>query len=247
MSSHDIRLELPSGRPVVFFADVHLGASPRAEQRFAAFMRAVPRDVILVSLGDLVDYWAEGPGWSLVDAFPVLQAFRGREAWFLKGNRDFLMGAQWEHVTGGHVLGDSIALSAWGKEIVCAHGDDLLTGDVRYQFWKRICRTELFRNVSGVLGKKFALKTAKGLRKGSAREVARKPAESLRIDFVAAGRMLKDRDLLLCGHTHRPARRQIALGEMITLGSWDEDAEIVILDAKGLRFDGAARLFPGIE
>lgn len=240
--STGILLELPPERPVVFFADVHLGASAKAEQRFAAFLRVVPRDVILISLGDLVDYWAEGPGWSLLDSFPVLQAFRGRAAYFMKGNRDFLMGAEWERATGGHVLDDRIAVNAWGRSIVCTHGDDLLTGDTRYQLWKRICRSKLFRRAAGAVGSDFAHRMAKTLRTGSAAEVARKPASSLRIDFTAAMRMMAGKDLLLCGHTHRPARRSLGAGEMITLGSWDEDAEIVRVDGDGLRFEGVEKI-----
>lgn len=231
--------------PLVLLADVHLGADPAVDARFAAWIARVPDGWTVVSLGDLVDAWAEGAAFDLGDRFPVLAEFRRFRSFFLHGNRDFLAGTRWEARTGGRVLGDLCDVVASGRRFRCLHGDTLLTKDWRYRAWRRVCRNPLFRIGAGLAGRRFAERTASGLRAGSAAEVARKPRAAMELDRAAADCARGDADLLVCGHTHAPLREALPSGnELIVLGAWEAGGEIVRVDGRGLAFGRPEDLLP---
>jgi len=217
---------------VIFISDVHLGASQKVDDRFEKFLDKLDPEITIVSLGDLVDFWAEGPDYDLSDLYPVLHKFKLRQSFFLKGNRDFLIGKRWEEATGGKVLGDRVEIEAHSKRLVALHGDTLVTGDLRYQLWRRIARSGLFSVVTGMLGKQRAIKYAEGLRKGSEIEVQRKPRQSMEINLKRAHQERGNCDLLLCGHVHKPSNKD----GIITLGAWDGGAETLLLDRNGIHF-----------
>lgn len=223
--------------PLVLLADVHLGANPSVDARFAAWIARVPDGWTVVSLGDLVDAWIEGAGFDLGDRFPVLTEFRRFRSFFLHGNRDFLAGPRWEALTGGRVLGDLGDVVVGGRRFRCLHGDTLLTKDWRYQVWRRVCRNPIFRFGAELAGRRFAERMASRLRAGSAAEVARKARAVLELDRAAADRVRGDADLLVCGHTHSPLREALPSGrELVVLGAWEAGGEIVVVDAEGMRF-----------
>jgi UDP-2,3-diacylglucosamine hydrolase len=228
--------------PVVFLADVHLGASSKAEVRFQQFLRTLPVGVTIVSLGDLVDVWAEGDQYDFGHLYPVLASLRARPNFHIPGNRDFLIGPRWASLTGGCVLHDAarvqIRLRDSESTLVGLHGDTLLTADRRYQLWRKIARSRAFRELAGSLSRASADRVARRLRQGSRAEVARKPRAAMRIDRAEAERLLvsQSADAVLCGHTHTPERTPLGRGELIVLGAWDQGGEVVYLDERGLQF-----------
>ncbi len=230
--SHLMKFEAET--PLLLIADVHLGADTAVDDRFAAWVKRVPDGWTILSLGDLVDAWAEGPSFDLGDRFPVLEEFRRFRSFFLHGNRDFLAGARWERLTGGHVLGDRCEVDAFGRRLRALHGDTLLTRDWRYQAWRKVCRTRLFRWSAGWAGRNYAERTAARMRAGSAAEVARKPRAAMELDRSAAARARGDAEFLVCGHTHAPTREPLGSGELIVLGAWDQGGEILRIDDRGL-------------
>lgn len=235
---------LEAETPLLLLADVHLGADEVVDKRFMEWVRRVPDGWTVVSLGDLVDAWVEGPRFDMGARFPALAEFRRFRSFFLHGNRDFLIGPRWQNLTGGRVLGDRCEIKAWGKRFLCLHGDTLLTRDRRYQAWRRVCRSRLFAWAVGGAGRTFADRSAQLLRKGSAAEVARKPRAALVLDREAALRARGDHDILVCGHTHTPERSALGDGELIVLGAWDRGAECVRVDGSGMRHASAEALLP---
>jgi UDP-2,3-diacylglucosamine hydrolase len=226
----------------VFLADVHLGASSRAEVRFREFLRTLPLGVTIVSLGDLVDAWAEGSSYDFAHLYPLLAALRDRPNFHIPGNRDFLVGPRWTALTGGEVLGDAarirVRCGKIGQTLLCLHGDTLLTADRRYRLWRRIARSSVFRALAGGSGHAVADRLAKTLRHGSRAEVARKPRSALNIDRAEAERLLEraDADAVVCGHTHAAERSRLGKGEIIVLGAWDQGGEVLLVDERGLQF-----------
>lgn len=219
---------------MIFISDVHLGASQKVDDRFEKFIDALDPEITIVSLGDLVDFWAEGPNYDLSHLYPVLHKFRSRRSFFLTGNRDFLIGKKWEDATGGRVLGDRVEIEAYGKRLIALHGDTLVTGDFRYRIWRAIARSSFFSRFAGILGKKRAVRYAESLRKSSKIEVQRKPRETMEINLKKAHAERGNHDFLLCGHVHRASHDQ----GIITLGSWDNGGETVLIDQGGIHFPG---------
>jgi len=240
------RTALTLEKPLLVAADLHLGHAPDAESRLAGLLAVLPHDVVLLFLGDVVDFWAEGPRYDMGAEYEILKQLRSRETYFLKGNRDFLIGPRWEEMTGGKVLGDEVAVTAWGHKLLCLHGDTLLKRDKRYQRWRLLARSQPFVTAAGLLGPGLAQKWAQTLRKGSRREVARKSEYEMSVPLEYAAELAAGFNLLVSGHTHRPGRQPLdGGGELVTLGAWDEGAEVLLLDRHGPRLAGVDTLAKG--
>lgn len=237
------RTELTLEKPLLVAADLHLGHSPAVEARLADLLDRLPRDIVCLFLGDVVDFWAEGPRYDMGAEYRILKRLRVWETYYLKGNRDFLIGPRWEEMTGGKVLGDEVALTSWGRKLLCLHGDALLKRDKRYQRWRLLARSRPFMIAAGLIGSGLAQRWAQTLRKGSRREVARKSEYEMSVPLEYADELASGFDLLVSGHTHRPGRQSLAGGaELITLGAWDEGAEVLLLDRRGPRLTGVDTL-----
>lgn len=229
-------LTLEPGERAIFLADVHLGVSPVVAERFSSFLDVLPRDVTIFFLGDFVDVWAEGSKYDYADLYPALPRLCERRTRFLRGNRDFMIGERWKRVTGGLILGDAAEVQCGGMKVICLHGDTLVTGDFRYQAWRRLCRSAAFRSLAAGLDRKAAERLTGGLRAGSKAEVARKEPQSMEIDHTAAAAAMGEAEVLICGHAHRPSRDPLGKGELIVLGAWDEGAESAFWDGREIRF-----------
>lgn len=233
---HSQRARLDLDRPLLLAADLHLGPRAATEARLARLLDRLPDEVALIFLGDVVDFWAEGPRYDVGAEYPVLERLRGFDSYFLRGNRDFLIGPRWELMTGGRVLGDELELAAWGRRFLCLHGDTLLKRDKRYQRWRLIARSRPFRAAAALAGPGLAQKWAQRLRKGSEQEVARKSEYELSVSLDFAAELSTGFNALVSGHTHRPGTWPLAGAELVTLGAWDEGAEVLYIDGHGRQF-----------
>lgn len=227
-------LALDLTHPTVFLSDVHLGRSQEISERFGAFLDKLDPFTTIISLGDLVEVWGEGPDWDIADHYPILDRLRDRKVFYIPGNRDFLMADRWRARYHGRVLSDPTEFHCGGRRIMATHGDLLLAGDRRYRLWRVLCRSRTFKHVVGHLGPKRALRLANGLRRKSDLDLARRAAKRPTLDRVAAERALGGRDVLIAGHVHRAQRSALGKGEMILLGAWDAGGEVAY--ANGAEF-----------
>lgn len=225
---HEITLE----PPVLFIGDVHLGPDPEVAQRFQSFLEALPDQTNIVSIGDLVDTWAEGSTYDLGDLYPQLEALSRFSCYFLKGNRDFLIGERWEELTGGRVLGDEVIVQIDQVRFRCMHGDTLVQSDWRYQLWRRMARSSIFSTLASFSGPDRARRYAQRLRDASKEEVGRKTRESMSIQDSVAMTEMKDCERLVCGHTHHPLTKTIKEKTWYTVGAWDQGAEVLLVDQR---------------
>lgn len=226
----------------LFISDVHLlpeGESGAAElsARFGRFLdeaaaRAEQRELrTLYVLGDLFNYWFESGGKAPRgferDCAALSQAVRkGLAIVALPGNRDFLLGAAFERLTGAEVAGEAMALSLGGMRVELTHGDALTLADHRYQMWKRFSRGTGFRRLVGGVPSWAAEGIAGLLRSGSELEKRAKPRASMRLSEQAvASRVARGADVILAGHVHEPGERIVEAagrkGKLVTLGSWE--------------------------
>ena len=130
-------------------SDLHLSEHmPETMAKFEWFCAHIaPQYDALFILGDLFEYWVgddaadfNPAALRVIDAIHTLKS-RGTQSYFMRGNRDFLVGADFLARCGVHDLADPTALSFQQHACLLTHGDLLCTDDVAYQQFRRQVRT----------------------------------------------------------------------------------------------------------
>lgn len=226
---------------VFFLADVHLSQKTPAITK--AFRQTLHRLIALrpeavFILGDLFDAWL---GDTLADEFARqiatdIQALSNIcPVFFQRGNRDFLLGAQYSERSGMTLLPDIYSFEYAGKKLLLTHGDLLCTDDIGYQRLRRIVRHRYFYALAKRIPHAFARNIAHYLRRQSRESNAQKSAAIMDITPKALDELLQRYpvDYLIHGHTHRPAVHTINSAQTrITLGDWRPEGEMLILEMK---------------
>lgn len=240
-----VRLQAP-----VFISDLHLtSARPRTAERFferVARFGAPNRELVI--LGDLFEFWAgddtlaagalaaepdDRLGREVALALKELAA-RGMRVFVMHGNRDPLLGEGFLQASGAQLLADPClatlgAGTAQETPVLLSHGDAYCTLDTAYQAFRlqardaRFQATFLARSLDerrAILGQ-ARLQSEAGKRQ-LAEQIMDVTPEAIDAALRAAGvtRMIH-------GHTHRPARHELALGGVAgwrwVLPDWEMD------------------------
>ena len=201
-------------RRTLFVSDLHLDESrPGIVAQFERFLAKVaPGADALYILGDLFEYWVGDDGLALPFPARVAASLRaaasGTPVFFMHGNRDFLVAARFASETGATLLADPTVVDLYGKRTLLTHGDALCTGDVAYQRFRAQVRDPAWQ--AAALAKPVAerLAIAQAMRVQSE---GAKHGKAMDIMDVAPGAVedafrRHDCDLMIHGHTHRPAR-----------------------------------------
>jgi len=100
----------------------------------------------LFILGDLFNTWL-GDDLSNNAYQDVIQALKQlsstTDVFVMDGNRDFLIGADFEKKSGAKLINEPYVLSHHDKKYVLIHGDSLCTDDVNYQKLKKVLRNPI--------------------------------------------------------------------------------------------------------
>jgi UDP-2,3-diacylglucosamine hydrolase len=220
---------------VMVAADMHLHESdPELAVRFftlldEALARAVAGDEppALFLLGDLFEYWVGDDhlpdlAISLADRLAAFTE-RGGRVFLMHGNRDFLIDIPvpsrpdlptFSARCGGLLLDDPAVIEVDGRRIALSHGDALCTDDTRYQQWRALCRSTDWQQQ--FLGRPVAerLAMAQALRRQSVEaQAATETIYDVNDQAVDALMQRLDVDLLIHGHTHRPAVHRWAVAQ----------------------------------
>lgn len=201
----------PLTNPVII-SDLHLSPTkPKTIMAFVRFMKQVaPRYPELVILGDLFDFWLGDdahPEAQPVTALLKLHAATGRRVLIMPGNRDVVLGAGLAQSIGAELLHDPIVVEIKGRRVLLAHGDQWCLRDEGYQKLRRITHDPDWQRM--MLAKSVAerLAVAKEARERS--ETEKKEKTMLEMDVVegvvADAAKEAGVDLVIHGHTHRPA------------------------------------------
>jgi UDP-2,3-diacylglucosamine hydrolase len=227
-----------------FVSDLHLDpARPAATDCFLRFLAGPARDGDqLFILGDLFEAWlgddaADDHAGTVMAALQDYSA-SGRALGFLPGNRDFLIGPAFAAATGATLLADEALTAVAGRRALLMHGDTLCTGDAAYQRYRAVVHRPAVRRAFLALPAALRRRLARYLRSRSRAANASKPAAIMDVTPAAVDDAM-DRhgvDLLIHGHTHRPAVHRPAVaggrGTRVVLGAWHEAGSV-------LRFAGS--------
>ena len=218
----------------LFVSDLHLQVShPRTAEAFFRFLAArAPHAERLYLLGDIFEYWAGDD--DLAEPFhqQVIGAIRavsdaGTAVYWLAGNRDFLVGPGFAEAAGLSLLEEPHLVSAGGKRVVLVHGDAQCTADLKYMAFRAQVRDKQWQQQ--FLGMPLAQRKAiiAGLREGSREAQAGKSYEIMDVAPSAVDALFAttESDVIIHGHTHRPAVHDTDGKLRYVLPDWELDAE----------------------
>lgn len=153
-------------------ADLHLSTStPELLSGFAAFVNTLQPGDELYILGDLFNFFVGLDKYNnaqkLVSYVLKEAALRSITAYFIKGNRDFLMNAA-EAKSLGLILLDDIALvKIANKSILLSHGDLFCTNDEGYKRYYRLVNNKILQRLFKLLPMCLRRKIATRIRQQS--------------------------------------------------------------------------------
>jgi len=231
----------------LFIADLHLDAErPAITELFGDFIDREARDArALYILGDLFEAWVGDDDPSATGAFVASRlkslGDSGVPVYFIRGNRDFLLGDAYAKRAGMTILPDPAVILLRGTPTLIGHGDLLCTDDVAYQQFRAQTRDPRWQ--AQFLAQPLAARLAFA-------EQARAASKARYGELQAAGTSETITDVsadtvagtfsrygiqrMIHGHTHRPAIHEEGHGcTRIVLGDWYTQGSVLRVDAGG--------------
>jgi UDP-2,3-diacylglucosamine hydrolase len=234
----------------LFISDLHLSAErPAITALFLEFLRTRARQAeALYILGDLFEYWIGDDTAQQPEYQPLIAGLReltaaGVPVRVMHGNRDFLLGSEFERQTGAQLLPDPSIVELYGEPVLLMHGDTLCTDDLPYLKFRQMVRNPAW--VQMFLGKPVAERVVivREYREVSKAATAAKKPEIMDVNPAAVETALRSHGVrhLIHGHTHRPAQHTLMLDgatvRRTVLGDWYDQGSVLSCDAHGCRLE----------
>ena len=226
---------------ILFISDLHLEESrPDITRTLLQFLNINSgKCAALYILGDLFEVWIGDDEQSpLIDEITsALRGFHvaGSSIYLMHGNRDFLIGDNFAKRCGAEWIEDPCILKTEAGHIVLLHGDTLCTDDLEYMQFRAQVRQQIWqqeflakslddRRAFAQEARQASQKTA-GIKNNSIMDVNGQAVLDLFNQF--------QENMMLHGHTHRPAVHELAFsnpingqikGQRIVLGDWNNKA-----------------------
>lgn len=227
-----------------FLSDLHLEPErPELVVAFLTFLQhQAPSAERVYVLGDLFEYWIGDDAAQMVGAEPVLAAMKAAsqqtECFFIAGNRDFLVGEQFEQASGFKILPDETIIDLYGTPTLILHGDSLCTDDVAHMKFRQEIVTNSERK-SELLSLPIParIELAKSARMESNKHKSTISMEIMDVSQPAVERSFKQNNVqqMIHGHTHRQHTHQHPNGcTRHVLGDWHTTTSIMTATADGL-------------
>ncbi|MGO1001514.1 UDP-2,3-diacylglucosamine diphosphatase [Lysobacter sp. CA196] len=236
----------------LFISDLHLDAErPQITELFGRFVRDEARGAeALYILGDLFEAWVGDDDPSETGAYVARElktlSDSGVPVYFIRGNRDFLLGQDYARRAGMSVLPDPAVVPLYGHPTLIGHGDLLCTDDLAYQQFRAQTRHPAWQ--AQFLSQPLAARLAfaqqaraaskahqAGLRDEGRMETITDVSPATVADTFARYGI----DRMIHGHTHRPAVHELDVAghacRRIVLGDWYEQGSVLRVDRDGAR------------
>ncbi len=233
---------------ILFISDLHLdGSRPHTGQLFLHFLthQASGQDALYI-LGDLFEAWL-GDDLVLPEYRPYIEALQkladqGTSVYVLHGNRDFLLGAEFERLSGVQLIEEGTVIDLYGTPTLLLHGDSLCTDDHAYQQLRQMVREPAW--IAGFLAKspEQRIAFAQQLRERSREETGSKAESIMDASDKTIQEAMEQAGVLqlIHGHTHRQAQHTLDLSghkaSRWVLGDWDTFGNALTCDDRGCRF-----------
>lgn len=222
-----------------FISDLHLCAErPALTAVFERYLAGPARTAsALYILGDLFEYWAgdddlDDPLNTRVARQLATLADAGCRVFFMPGNRDFLLGADFARRAKLEILPEPTVIPLGDRRALLCHGDSLCTDDIAYQAFRSQVRNPAWQ--AQFLAQPLALRKQiiAGVRMKSEEAKSEKAAAIMDVNAASVAALLQEHGfpLLIHGHTHRPAEHRTNVDshacERWVLADWrDENGE----------------------
>lgn len=227
---------------ILFLSDLHLSAERphKVEQFFDLLEKAQTSASAVYILGDLFEVWlgdddTTPPHREVAAALRDLQR-AGIPVAILHGNRDFLLGARFAAETGSRLLPEYHVEEIAGTKILLTHGDLLCTKDVKYQEFRKFVRNPFNQKMFLAQSLERRREIAAQTRTGTTASMLEKDDYIMDVDADEVSKVMQQFDvqLLVHGHTHRPAIHDFELAgvrcQRVVLGDWYEEDRIAVLE-----------------
>ncbi len=211
----------------LFISDLHLQAEmPRTAAAFFDFLDHHAKDCPrLYLLGDIFEFWAGDDDLSPFN-LQVIAALRavadgGTTIYWISGNRDFLAGDTFAKAAGLTLLSDPHV----EFDIVLTHGDAMCTDDKAYmQFRAQVRNPQVQQQFLAQPLEQRKAFIAAG-RKNSREAMRYKPEAIMDVNGDAVRALFADSatQVMIHGHTHRPALHETDGYRRYVLPDWDCD------------------------
>ena len=225
----------------LILSDIHLQPStPDANLCFLNLLKNQARqaDAVYI-LGDLFEYWIgddddnafnqqiKSALWQLTQS--------GVPAYFMAGNRDFLIGQDFAKQTGAQLLADPTVIECYGKKVLLMHGDSLCTDDIKHQAFRRKTQNPFYRRLFLTLPLWLRRAIAKRIRNISYQRGQSLDDSIMDVNNNTVTAELNKYlpDMLIHGHTHRCAIHQHTVNNRTipryVLDSWHKHGNVLVL------------------
>lgn len=229
----------------LFISDLHLESDrPDIADQFLRFLEteALGADALYI-LGDLFESWVgdDDPDEHYAWIRQALRKLTRKKVpvYFMHGNRDFIVGERFAQETGIVLLADPHVADLHGAKVLLSHGDAYCTDDLEYQAVRKMTRDPQWQAM--MLQKPLAERLVFAAQARAASMAHGGSADEAIMDVnekaVEAAFRESGADILLHGHTHRPAVHKLEVDgravQRIVLGDWYEHGSIVRWDESG--------------
>lgn len=226
-------MSTPARTLALFISDLHLQEShPRTAEAFFRFLAEhAAHAERLYLLGDIFEYWAGDDDLGTPFHARVIAALRtlatsGVAVYWMAGNRDFLVGTGFAQAAGLTLLDEPHVATIGGRRVALVHGDAECTLDTKYMEFRAMVRQPAWQ--AQFLGMPLAQRKQiiAGLREGSREAHTTKSCEIMDVtpDAIEALFATTAAELLIHGHTHRPALHLHGDKRRYVLPDWELDA-----------------------
>ena len=227
-------MTMPARALALFISDLHLQAlTPRTCSAFFAFLQERARAAgQLYLLGDIFEYWAGDDDLASRFHQDIVKAIRavsdsGVQVFWMAGNRDFLVGAAFAQAAGLTLLAEPHVIELAGQRVALVHGDAECTDDLKYMAFRTQVRDPAWQAQFLALPLAQRKSIIDGMREGSKAAHTTKSYELMDVApaAVAALHARTGADIIIHGHTHRPALHRHDGKRRYVLPDWEPQAE----------------------
>ncbi|PCI04893.1 MAG: UDP-2,3-diacylglucosamine diphosphatase [Gammaproteobacteria bacterium] len=228
---------------IVFISDLHL--MPERPDTLALFIRFT-EDIAanakkLYILGDFLEVWwgDDNPATGYQEVFNCLTKLATdykTEIFFMHGNRDFMIGETLAKQCHFQIIDDPHKINFRGKDILLMHGDTLCTDDIEYQQFRKMVRDPKWQQHFLAKSLEERYQIAKNIRDKSQQSTSIKSEYIMDVNQDETDKVFIDNhiDLMIHGHTHRPAIHHKNINGLettrIVLSDWHETGSYLYLD-----------------